>query len=324
MSPLSSSLNRIQQEAQQKLLEEAAIGESSKQIPNPGISILFFLVITTVLLILKIVLLPSEKLDDFNNENPMTNIIFIVYILLLFSGNYLINTSITAQICGGTPQWGTTFISTFLPWILIFGIINIILVIFPGWLIPFSNTFGYFVVTLFGLKDLFNQHIIESKNKFGNVDTSSIGNNDNNDNMNVSRALQQIYGNESLLINEIPRASDLEGAEPKTPVEIFVDFFNTMQKLKIFRDKPIEDIDKAKVELYRLLKIKDYVAEYIWYILAGILVSSISYNYIVNIGCDMNSQQMASQYNNFVKDKLDNNNESDSKKIQDYKDIINS
>ena len=38
----------------------------------------------------------------------------------------------------------------------------------------------------------------------------------------------------------------------------------------------------------------------------------------------MNSKQMASQYNNFVKDKLDNNNESDSKKIQDYKDIINS
>lgn len=321
MSQLSSSLNRIQQEAQQKLLEEAAIGESSKQIPNPGISILFFLVITTVLLILKIVLLPSEKLDDFKDENPMTKIIFIVYILLLFSGNYLINTSITAQICGGTPQWGTTFISTFIPWILIFGIINIVLVIFPGWLIPFSNTFGYFVVTIFGLKDLFNQHIIEPKNNFGNVDTTSIG---NNDNMNVARALQQIYGNESLLINEIPRASDLEDAEQKNPIEIFDVFFKTMQNLKIFKNDRAVGIDKAKVELYRLLKIKDYVAEYIWYILAGILVSSISYNYIVNIGCDMNSKQMASQYNNFVKDKLDNNNESDSKKIQDYKDIINS
>ena len=318
MSPLSSSLNTIRQEAEQRLLEEAAIGESSKQIPNPGISILFFLVITTVLLILKIVLLPSEKLDDFNNENPMTKIIFIVYILLLFSGNYLINTSITAQICGGTPQWGTTFISTFIPWILIFGIINIVLVIFPGWLIPFSNTFGYFVVTLFGLKDLFNQHIIEPKNKFGNVD----GPNTRVD-MNVARALQQIYGNESLLINEIPRASDLKGDEAKNPVDIFRDFFSTMQQLKIFKNN--EDIDKAKVELYRLLKIKDYVAEYIWYILAGILVSSISYNYIVNIGCDINSQQMASQYNNFVKDKLDkSSSESDSKKIQDYKDIINS
>lgn len=292
---ISNGLKKLQDETEKKLLQESALGESTKQIPNPGISILFFLVITTVLLILKIVLLPSEKLEDFKNDNPMTRIIFIIYMLLLFSGNYLINTSITTQICGGKPQWGTTFISTFLPWILIFGIINVVLIIFPGWLIPFSNTFGYFVVTLFGLKDLFNNRIISAKSEYGNVSNDNISSN-----MNVARALQQIYGNESLLINEIPRESDVEEDVDKDPVTIFENFFNTMQSLKIFRTDSRDDIENAKVELYRLLKIKDYVAEYVWYILAGILVSSISYNYIVNIGCDFDSKEMSSDYKRYV------------------------
>lgn len=301
MSDLIGSLKKFQQEAQDKVFNNTGLGLSTSDVPNPGISILFFLIVTTVLLILKIVLLPSEKLDDFKNSNPVMKIIFIVYILLLFSGNYLINTSVTAELCGGTPQWGTTFIITFLPWILIFGIINIVLIIFPGWLIPFSNTFGYFVVGLFGLKDLFNNSIIIPKSKFGNVTQDEITN-DKTDNKVVAKALQQIYGNESLLINEIPR----EGDNDTERVESFNEFFTTMQKLGIFKPQS-SDTDIAKVNLYKLLKIKDYVAEYIWYLLAGILVSSITYNYIVNVGCNFSSAQMSESYNRLMAQDLGSN-----------------
>ena len=289
MVDLTSNLVRLQQKSQAKVFGQTGIGVSSTAVPNPGISILFFLVVTTVLLILKIVLLPSGKMDDFKKNNPVMKIIFIVYIFLLFSGNFLINTSITAELCNGTPQWGTTFIITFLPWILIFGIINIILIIFPGWLIPFSNTFGYFVVGLFGLKDLFNNRIIIPKSKFGNVEQSEI----DNDKV-IAKALQQIYGNESLLINEIPR----EGDNDSDRVDSFNVFFTTMQKLGIFSNQ--SDTEDAKVQLFKLLKIKDYVAEYIWYLLAGILVSSVTYNYIVNVGCNFSSAQMKQEYNQFV------------------------
>lgn len=300
MSDLIGSLKKFQQEAQDKVFNNTGLGLSTSDVPNPGISILFFLIVTTVLLILKIVLLPSEKLDDFKNSNPVMKIIFIVYILLLFSGNYLINTSVTAELCGGTPQWGTTFIITFLPWILIFGIINIVLIIFPGWLIPFSNTFGYFVVGLFGLKDLFNNSIIIPKSKFGNV-TQDEMKKDITDNKVVAKALQQIYGNESLLINEIPR----EGDNDSERVESFNEFFTTMQNLGIFSKKP--DTEDAKVQLFKLLKIKDYVAEYIWYLLAGILVSSITYNYIVNVGCNFSSAQMSESYNRLMAQDLGSN-----------------
>jgi len=190
-------------------------------------------------------------------------------------------------LCSGTPQWGTTFIVTFLPWILIFGIINIVLIIFPGWLIPFSNTFGYFVVGFFGLKQLFDSKIISRDAANRNVSDETI-----NRDIDVARALQKIYGNESLLINEIPR----DGSSEQERVTSFKEFFAAMTRLKIFKSDNNED---AKVKLYRLLKIKDFVAEYVWYILAGLLVSSITYNYIVNVGCDINSKQMSDAYKQY-------------------------
>ena len=45
-------------------------------------------------------------------------------------------------------------INTIIPWIIIFGVMNIDLIIFPGWVSPFANTFGYGAMNLLGLKDL--------------------------------------------------------------------------------------------------------------------------------------------------------------------------
>lgn len=286
---VNAGIKNMQEQAQADILKASALGMSNSDVPNPGISIVFFLIVTTVLLILKIVLLPSgTDISAFKTGSPTTTIVYIVYILLLFAGNYMINISITSQLCSGTPQWGTTFIVTFLPWILIFGIINIVLVIFPGWLIPFSNTFGYFVVGFFGLKELFDREIISRDANSRNVSGEKIS-----ENIDVARALQKIYGNESLLINEIPR----DGESEQEKVDNFSNFFKTMIDLEIFKSD--SNKNGAHVELYRLLKIKDIVAEYVWYILAGLLVSSITYNYIVNVGCDINSKQMSDAYRQY-------------------------
>ena len=299
------------QEAQARFQEQTGIGSDVKEIPNPSVSIFFFIGITTILLILKIVLLPSDKISDFSNENQTTKIIFIFYILLLLFGNYLINTSVTTRMCNGTPQWGSTFIITFLPWILIFGVLNVILIIFPGWLTPFSNTFGFFVVTILGIKTLFNDKIIAHKEEFGGVNMETI-----KSDFEVARALQQIYGNESLLINEIPRIGETD----KERVDNFSQYYKTMIELRIFK---AADKDKNQLELYKMLVIKDLIAEYVWYILTGILVASITYNYIVNIGCDFSSQQMKNKYQKFVDDELNKSNSADKEtRIRGVKDTI--
>ena len=304
-------ISNFQQKAQDRFQEQTGIGSDVKEIPNPSVSIFFFIAITTILLIFKIILLPSDNIGDFKNENQTTKIIFIFYILLLLFGNYLINTSVTTRMCNGTPQWGSTFIITFLPWILIFGVLNVILIIFPGWLTPFSNTFGFFVVTIFGIKTLFNDKIIAEKENWGGVKKTTI-----DSDFQVARALQQIYGNESLLINEIPRIGESE----KERVENFEQFYSTMNELRIFK---VDSDGKIKLELYKMLVIKDYIAEYVWYILTGILVASITYNYIVNIGCDFSSQQMRDKYQRFVDNELNKSNSADKEtRIRGVKETI--
>ncbi len=162
------------------------------------------------------------------------------------------------------------------------------------------------------IKDLFNNKIIEEKEKWGGVKDDKI-----DKNIDVAKALQQIYGNESLLINEIPRIGDTEDER----VGNFKNFYGTMQKLKIF--KTDKESDGAKIELYKLLKIKDYVAEYVWFILTGILVTSITYNYIVNIGCDFSSQQMRDSYQRFVNENLGERDRGDTAgNLQNVKDRI--
>ena len=71
------NIQNLQQEAQSRFKEQGGIGDPVKEIPNPSGSIFFFIALTTILLILKIVLLPSENIEDFGKENIVMKIIFI-------------------------------------------------------------------------------------------------------------------------------------------------------------------------------------------------------------------------------------------------------
>jgi hypothetical protein len=48
-----------------------------------------------------------------------------------------------------------------------------------------------------------------------------------------------------------------------------------------------------------MVKLKDLVAQFVWYMLAGILVTSRSYNYIINQPCGLSpevAEKIASNY----------------------------
>ena len=256
-------------------------------IPNPNVSILFFFIITTNYFILKLVTLP----DNYKKSTGSTNIVWLsIYILLLVAGNYFINLSTTNAMCGGTPQWGTSFIVTIVPYLLIFGVINIILILFPGWLTPFSNTIGYLAANLGGLTELFNDKILNVQLK-DNLEQGS-----DND-IQVGKALQHIYGNKSLLINEIPREGDSEDQKR----ESFEKFYSAMERNEIFKKQDNDgDENRIKTQLYNLLTLKDIVAEYVWNLLTGLLVTSVSYNYRVNVGCDYSAKQMKNSYKEYI------------------------
>jgi|TARA_B110000114_G_scaffold169266_1_gene193029 hypothetical protein len=148
---------------------------------------------------------------------------------------------------------------TLVPWVLIFGILNLMLLIFPGWLTPFSNTFGYGMTVMLGIKKVI-------RNVFKDPGTVS-GQSDK-----ATEALNYIYGNQSLLVNEIT-------------MENFEQFLGSMSKLlKTGADS------KEVVVLKDLIYLKELVAQYSWFVLTGSLVISVATNSIINAGCSYNEE----------------------------------
>lgn len=50
------------------------------------------------------------------------------------------------------------------------------------------------------------------------------------------------------------------------------------------------------LKFYRLLVIKQFIGKMVWYILAGILICSISYNLIINMSCEKSLDELTKEY----------------------------
>ena len=249
------------------------------QVPSGLVSTIFFILITTIFTIIVYVTLPNSIPDS----NTGTNILYvIIYILILVVGNYFINLNLTKSICGGQPQWANTMIFTLIPWILIFGVINLVLIVFPGWISPFANTFGYLFMKLLGVEDLLKYILNLEKDDPGAKLTPQ--------NKLVARGIQEIYGNSSLFLNQIPTS----------PVK-FREFVSTLVNTGYFK-KGINIGSMEIIDLYKFIQLKEIIGKYIWNLLSGILVTSVSFNYILNTECSNSLKTMQKNRNNFLMD----------------------
>ena len=220
---------------------------------SPTTALFWFFIITTIYFIIKY----------YITDPAQTKIYLGIYLILVIIGEYIINLSLTDTMCG-SRQWNTALLVTLIPWVFIFGILNVVLLIFPGWLAPFSNTFGYGIAKLMGVGTLLTK-IFKDK-----LEPSAT------DNKIMAEALVHIYNDESLLINEITESN-------------FSNFWQNMQQL--IKPTAFTD-DNLKQQLLGFVRLKDIVAEYIWYMLTGGLVTSVGYNYVVNASCTQNLQDM--------------------------------
>lgn len=207
----------------------------------------------------------------------------IIYYTIVILTMFSLNLKITRENCG-FPDYSSATLATIIPWIIIFGLLNIMLLMFPGWLSPFSNTFGYLLAKLNGLSDTLNNIF---KNKLSKKDTSNLS--------GVNEALEHIYSDKSLLINEITEDN-------------FTNFWNTMTPLF----KP--EANNFKNDLLNFVRMKNIVSEFVWYILTGGLITSISYNYVIDNGCKPNEEQMNKNYTKYT-NKLKDKNKNIDKRI---------
>jgi predicted membrane protein len=198
-------------------------------------------------------------------------ILSLIYGITILIMMYFINLNITNNICG-FPQVGTSLMVTAIPWGVVFGGLVGLLIVFPGWLSPFSNTFGYVAAKLSGVSMLFDKIL---KPKFVNAKTAL------NEQIAVE-ALQQIYDDKSLLINQIT-------------LENFDNFWTRMSNANLFN----KGANEFKEQLRNLVRLKNLVGYYVWFMLSGALITSMSYNYIVGVGCQKSAKQMQLLHNKY-------------------------
>ena len=270
--------------------------------PNPMMGVLVFFVITSIYCALCI----------FTTDATQRMLYKAGFMILVITSQYLINLSLSESMCG-VRQWNTTLLITFIPWLLIFGVLHLFLTIFPGWLSPFSNTIGYGIARLMGLPEYMKKILVAYTKDPNGANAAAI-------------ALENVRNDPSLLINELHTETAILTDDPKNPASTkkVIDrpeFNKSWDKLKDskiikqFTDSSEEDM--AKNKLYFFISMKDTVAEYIWNILTGLLVTSVSYNYIIHIGCDKSPKEMKRRYDEYEQKAKEKKKDQEEKKDND-------
>jgi hypothetical protein len=243
---------------------------------------------------------PRPTYDTINDpeKNKMyvsnNNLYLGIYLLLVIIIQFMVNTSIISTTCGGSvsENIGTAGVLTFIPWLLIFGAVIVVLTLYPGFKSAFSDVIGYYYVST-SANDLLTKLLINSDNTGTNVKSSTpnlaIPQNggDNQNLQNATDLIVKICGNTSILINQM------------SP-ENYNSFWNTLEPLMKpeYRGNNGIDIKKA---LFELVVTKDNIGQAMWFIYTGLLLVSIVQLKITSRGCVVSPKTMEANYAEFQK-----------------------
>ena len=224
---------------------------------NPANSAIYFAMLTIVFTVVNIFMINSANTLEAIEANKKNIVYTLIYMGLVLSGTYFINLRISQALCHDDGiQHYNIFFATVLPWLIIFVILYFLLELFPGWVAPFSNTIGYSVVKILGV-ETFLENVLNKEPE----------------DKTIISAIEKIKSHKAKIINEFD--DDRNN---------FENFFKKFKDEKLSDEidiKTSEDI----IQLFKLINIKFIVGKMVWYILAGTIVASISYNYIVNMNC---------------------------------------
>lgn len=263
-------------------------------------SIIVFIVLTIAYFI---VLKPTLTLDKLPEIDIKTGVVTMdcfneykssifpklaLYLLAVCLSQFLLNTNYMNTKCGGTSKdnIGIAALYTILPWTVIFGTMLAVLIIFPGFKSAFSDVIGYFVVSS-GAKDIFDAIMNTDLQK--DVDNAQKTGQSTGDLEKAAKALtQMVDNNQSILINKM------------TP-DNFADFWSTMRPLMKPTIRSTASIENDyKTQMLNLVVLKDNIGEAIWYVYTALLISSIVYYNLANVGCKKSVEQIKASHDEYV------------------------
>jgi len=274
-----------------------------------------------------------------------------IYLLLVLVVQFIVNASVITTTCGGeiTENMSAAGAFTFIPWILIFGVVIVILTIYPGFKSAFSDVIGYFYVSGQAnsiLNELLINPDIEKKingeqqkvdnpstiDKFkiaqgggpdfppspedierrrqGQVIINAARGNNNKIDKNSKAAMQEAA---DAIIKICGNNSILINQIVPSNFLQYWEILTPLMKEKYQTDS--SETQKIKDEFFNLVVTRDKVGEAMWYLYTGILLTSIVQLKITSRGCISNPKTMEQNYQKFLE--AEEKNKAQQAKIQE-------
>jgi hypothetical protein len=259
---------------------------------NSYLNIVTFLLTT---LFYYMVLKPPLPYSLYKNKEEYTNYIsgsymyLSIYVLLVIMIQFIVNSSIIANSCGGniTENMGAAGVLTFLPWILIFGFLVMILTIYPGFKSAFSDVVGYYYVSSSANK-LLTELLVNKDIEQKMTEDPNMTQEKRQALESAADAIIKICGNTSILINQIVPSN----------FDQYWSILNPLMKPQYQNGGP--ESEKMQNDLFELVVTRDNVGEAMWYIYTGLLLTAIVQLKITTRGCVTSPKTMEANYQKFL------------------------
>jgi hypothetical protein len=267
---------------------------------NSYLNIVTFLLTT---LFYYLALKPSLTYDITRDESSYKNYVtgnymyLAIYFLLVMIIQFFVNASVISSMCGGklTDNMGSAGLLTFLPWTLIFGVVIIVLTIYPGFKSAFSDVIGYYYVSESANKIL--TELLVDKDIQKNIDADqSMSAEQKAATQSAADMIIKICGNTSILINQIVPSNFEDYWQLLTP--LMKDKYKTAMSDQ--QGMLNTEGTSLKNSLFDLVVTRDNVGEAMWYIYTGLLLTSLVQLKIVTKGCASNPKTMEQNYQKFL------------------------
>lgn len=267
---------------------------------------------------------PEQYKEYLKNHN----LCLAIYLLLVIIIQFIVNVSVITNMCGGnvTENIGSAGLITIFPWLLIFGTVIVILLIYPGFKSAFSDVVGYYFVS-FSANKLLTTLLIDKDIEKQLDNNANISDNEKQSIRNTADTIIKICGNTSILINQIVPSNFLEYwkileplmkeeyrgltnkqlnpttssnlMEQMAPLEPGAPLPNYEQALKMSGGQSTGS-SSLQQKLLELVITRDNVGESMWYIYTGLLITSFVQLTIITKGCKSSPKTMEKNYQAYL------------------------
>lgn len=224
--------------------------------------IVIFIIITAIYFMFPEIGKIPLTLTDITSEETIntyryTNYLRLgLYFMMVMISQFIISAVYIVNNCGGnnTSNYAAAFIITFMPWIFIFGIVILVLIMFPGFKSAFSDVIGYFVVANSAnkiLNEILFDEKLEKTLSDDKITDPTV--------QESSRELMKLYSNKAILINQI----------------VPDNFLSIWDKIKPLMKPGAADNSDLKTKFLNIVALRENVGEAMWYIYTGLVVISI-------------------------------------------------